>query len=134
MSGLAEFLEARIAEDEEAARDAHYEGQHWLTEEEGVYRWPDDELVHMADRTRDARHIARWDPARVLAECEAKRRLIAFAYDADAIIDGERGCCHSGEAIQAGQCPYMRPDDNEGVRILAAVYASHPDYDPSWRV
>src|SRR6266550_3786728 len=84
MDDLVAFVTARLDEDEAAARESYYEGQRWLTEEEGVYRWPDDELVHTADRKADARHIARHDPARALREVEAKRAIL----DAYVCTDG----------------------------------------------
>ena len=74
---LAALIEANLAGDEEAARESHYDGQRWITEEEGVYRWPDDEMVHHADRKADARHIARQDPARVLRRVKATRELVS---------------------------------------------------------
>jgi hypothetical protein len=103
VTDLAAFLTARLDEDEAAARESYYEGQRWITEEEGVYRWPDDELVQMADRKADARHIARHDPARVLREVEAGRKLVT-------VTEGSRFL----------------------LKILAAIYSDHPDYRPEW--
>lgn len=62
---ITEFLEARIAEDETVARDAIANG-------EGALDWADD-----GDPTDI--HIARHDPARVLAECAAKRAVIVYS-------------------------------------------------------
>lgn len=56
-----------------------------------------------------ADHIARHDPARVLAECEAKRRIVEWA------SDGE-GEFHWSTVLAP----------------LAAVYADHPDYREEW--
>lgn len=120
-SDLIAFLRARLDEDEAAARDSYYEGQRWITEEEGVYRWPDDELVQSADRKADARHIARHDPARALREVEAKR----------AILD------------QLGTDLSYRPPVPPGhqrawaiasliAEKMAAVYSDHPDYRKDW--
>jgi hypothetical protein len=55
--------------------------------------------------------------ARVLAECEAKRRIVEIAGPA---VD-EDGRHLSGSGI---------PDI---LQALAAVYADHSDYDESWR-
>jgi uncharacterized protein DUF6221 len=116
---LVAFLKARLDEDEQAARDAHYEGQRWLSEEEDVCRWPDDELVHIADRKRDARHIARWDPARVLAEVQAKRRLLTqFEL--------------RGNSVRATVHPSTGGVWDDLLRLLALPYASHPDYRSEW--
>jgi hypothetical protein len=126
---VTEFLLARIAEDEATARGAINGGGDagpWLVGADTaphlspttVFR-PSDwrgHIVHacdteLAENPLDvARHIARWDPARVLAECAAKRRLLRDEPCAD--------------------WSYGQPCDH--VRAVAAVYADHPDYDPAW--
>lgn len=110
MSALTTFLLARIAEDEEVARataippwtsDGHYVGNHtWIAEVDGP---------------EDGRHIARWDPARVLAECEAKRAIVGHC--ASGLANGSFGESTLAEAT---------------VRCLAQVYADHQDFDPAW--
>jgi hypothetical protein len=117
---LAAFLAARLDEDEAAARESYYEGQRWLTEEEGVYRWPDDEPVHLADRKADARHIARHGPARALREVAAKRALLTGHEGVHRCDWGE----HRGPGVLGGWC--------KTVRTLAAVYSDHPDYLQEW--
>lgn len=65
-------------------------------------------------------HIARHDPARVLAECEAKRRIVAL----------HRGKPPWREALpECAECGYRSPC--ETLRILALPYADHPDHDPT---
>jgi hypothetical protein len=86
-------------------------------------------VVHQEDSTPDpseAQHIARHDPARVLAEVErarrdiaAKRHILDEIMGYEAKIDGEWGCCHGADAIEAGECPETRPDEIAGVRLLA---------------
>jgi hypothetical protein len=93
---LAAFLLARYDEDEAAARDA----------EAGMDRpW----LAYKQVQTAACRHMGTWDPARVLAECEAKREIVQWY----------------GGALA---------EHEPALRLLAAVYADHPDYDPSWRL
>lgn len=130
---LPAFLLARIAEDEEVARSAYYEGQRWLSEEEDVVRWPEDELVHIASRKRDAAHIARHDPARVLADCAAARDVLTLLRRYEGAIRQESAVAKPGD----------RPPTNlyaardallEAARLLAQPHAAHPDFDPSWRV
>ena len=65
---------------------------------------------------QEVRHIARHDPARVLAECEAKRRIVELF--PDAAQDGD-GWNDAGYSV---------------LRDLAAVYADHPDYREEWRL
>jgi len=128
---LTEFLEARIAEDEEAAR--------WTTEApwqvvsgevlssvsalnvashcEGAYRM----------LPKDAAHIARWDPYRVWAECEAKVQIVARYKGSE-------------DALNAQPDPLKRMAAElivvtllDVLKALALPYADHPDYLPEWR-
>lgn len=90
---LAEFVLARIAEDEHEAR--------WLG--------PCD----CALEGFPLQHGLRC-PERVLAECDAKRRIVAR------------------------KPPLRAPDDVRDVwwdlvALLALPYADHPDYDEAWR-
>lgn len=80
---LAEFLLARIAEDEAWAN-------------RGVRLPPDGNPD---------------DPARVLAECEAKRRILKSAANMMGPTDAEE---------------WLYP-------ILAAVYSDHPHYRDEWK-
>lgn len=126
---LTEFLLARIAEDEEAARAASPGGWSYpgIDSVAGgtlydktrrivdvVYENPHDNdgrivrrlLVPEADA--NGNHIARHDPARVLAECKAKRQL----------VDGFDS---------------WGSDAQWTLRTLALPYADHPDYRDEWR-
>ena len=136
---LIAFLNARLDEDEAAAKKSHYEGQRWLTEEEGVYRWPTDELVHSADRKADARHIARFDPARVLREVAAKRAIVAAHQPMEALYGGWRiDKTWQERGLVCTTCGF---DDSESgvawpcltIRSLAAVYSDHDDYRQEWK-
>jgi hypothetical protein len=67
-----------------------------------------------------AEHIARHDPARVLAECEAKRRIVEpWKYSENEEMDWLYGAGALGR--------------NFAMRALASVCADHPDYDDAWR-
>jgi hypothetical protein len=85
---ITEFLEARIAEDEAEAQP----------------------MAALEDDDRGGWAIAY--AARVLAECKAKRALIAILTPGQEIWDGTR---------------WAGPLD-----IMAAVYKDHPNYDPEW--
>lgn len=102
---LTEFLLARITEDEATA--------------EGCLKdYPPDEpygLEYQHD------HQMRWYPARVLAECEAKRRIVALH---------EPG----GGAWCTSACEGESPAGCDTLRALALPYAEHPDFDPAWKV
>lgn len=117
MSDLTDFLLARISEDEEPARDAHYEGQRWVPEEESVVSLDRDlDVVMTLDRKRDAWFAANWSPARVLAECAAKRGIIRRA-----AINGDDWGDGYDAAIE------------DVLRDLANIYGNHPDYREEWR-
>ena len=117
---LVEFLEARIAEDETGARQAIELRQ-----------------AHPHDGERKiAGDVAESDweftPQRLLAECEAKRRIIAaHDYGWVSLAPGkpeERVCdtCATSGTWDPWPCPTLR--------ALAAPFSSHPDFDPAWRV
>ena len=72
-------------------------------------------------------HTARHDPARVLAECEAKRAVIKAAWSDHCLIEGEWGGGQSQGAMSA------KNDNPAVVEALASVYADHPDFQEAWR-
>lgn len=90
LTDITEFLLSRIAEDEEAARLSPM--RTWEARIPGTF-----EPIQILHKRKDvvaadveenaARHIARWTPARVLAECEAKRRIIEFHQQWPVLID-----------------------------------------------
>ena len=107
---LVEFLLARIAEGEATAREASVDDPHWL---EHIYDNP---------------HIVDWSPARVLAECEAKRRIVE-------LHQGHHECV--GVKFRARRTVLVAPGyqfaNDPTLALLALPYADHPDYDKSWR-
>jgi hypothetical protein len=129
---LVEFLLARVAEDEEVARSAR----------------PQDGDPEYPDYDRASWHEARCGysmgeymtdcgcgvPARVLAECDAKRRIVAWHRLIDGLDtedDPVRGC---GNCIASGmEPPYLIAGPCMTVRLLALPYAGHEDYDEAWR-
>jgi hypothetical protein len=147
---LTDFLRARFDEDEATARAAAEveDSPDWgvggepavfaiqtplgdpsRCEEDNNLMTPnycdDRPLVQPDDLKQGARHlehIARWDPARVLAEVEAKRRIVEELADVP-VDDEDLGVGYSPEWWQ-------------GQRILlylALPYADHPDYRGEWR-
>jgi hypothetical protein len=80
-----------------------------------------------------SQHIARWDPARVLAEVEAKRAMLDVILAYEAKIDGEWGCCHSADAIGAGRCPEIDPNEIHAIRVLAQPYAGREGWREEWQ-
>lgn len=115
MSDLVEFLLARIGEDEESARQAGSgEWESWSHRAGGVdLRDLVENRKRFAEVPSDRdEHIARHSPARVLAECVAKRRIVEHV-EPDPLT--------------------LSPGDDYVLRLLAQVYADHPDYREEWR-
>lgn len=101
---LAEFLLTRFAVDEDGRARA---------------------LRDLAEALRGqgyglaADHLER-ESARVLAECEAKRRIVAIA----------------SEQMEVGRRTLARGWEQmawDALEALALPYADHPDYQPEWR-
>ncbi|MBV6697453.1 hypothetical protein KV557_09985 [Kitasatospora aureofaciens] len=125
---LVTFLRARLDEDERAAVDTltpaanigRFRGK-------PVQRWQvtlNGRGLIDADggrsRARDvypaeAQHVARHDPARVLAEVDAKRRIIDECEGA--VNHDSRGMLSMADSI---------------LSLLALPYRDHPDYRPEW--
>lgn len=112
---LTDFLLARIAEDEAAARPGHE-----VVAPNGGPIWP-------VDNGRDLWHLA-IDPARVLAECDAKRRIVARHYRDrrdECVGCGWTGPLDDARTGPGEECPEMQD--------LALPYADHPDYRDEWK-
>ncbi len=137
---LAEFLLARIAEDKRTAQEAVDPGYRWTADEADVFEHGDlndpercqhhdagkpnlceDARLLQVDSAfahdRDeavATHIAHWDPVRVLAECDAKRRIV--------------------EQVEDVKWTGSYAVRDTVLRLLALSYAGHPDYREEWRL
>lgn len=123
---LVDFLRARLDEDEAAAKKAKPGPWHADGDRGGVYgAHPTDEVV---DYTESAAHIARHDPARVLAEVEAKRQLLDLHQPAETeYVDGD--ICYTCDDLRGVEPAYPC----RTLRLLALPYANHPDYRDEWR-
>ena len=118
---LTEFLLARIAEDEALAQVAT-PGQWdrdsgWSITAPPPEDWSGPYVVVETKQRNDAEFIASHNPARVLAECEAKRRIVELHPE---MLEWCQGC-----AYEAYPCRTLR--------ALALPYSDHPDYLPEWR-
>lgn len=127
---LAEFLLARIAADEAKARDATPGPWRASDGERNVYESGEHANAAVAvgpygcDVGASAEHIARHDPARVLAEVDAKRRIVT-----------------QFQTVTGPDEPIISPEYDDGyidaldyvMKLLALPYAGHRDYRPEWR-
>ena len=108
MSTLTDFLLTRIAEDEATALAGRNADVIWpLRGALGVVTTGEDLYLAVT-------------PDRVLAECEAKRRIIAAWPDPFG----------QWTAVQADAA---RAQKDPTLRALALPYATHPDYRDEWR-
>ena len=145
MDDLIAFLRARIDEDEQAARNAGDVRPVWVYDRENfrVITAPGQRTLVSADGTPlpdrwivaagspdrlfldvNGAHIALHDPARVLAEVDAKRRIIdAYELATRAAVDDPL----NDEAV------FYAKGLERSVLLLALPHAGHPDYREEWR-
>ena len=160
MDDLVQFLHTRLDEDEQTARavedgSAPWDGQ-WVADGSDALRTRNGHVLAYGHRTTDGRdlpvplrpglvdHVARHDPARVLAEVDAKRQTVARHVPERrrlTLVDAEGGttsfafyvctACTPNRTIEHGQgiVEWPCPD----ARVLALPYADHPDYRGTWR-
>jgi hypothetical protein len=150
VSDLEAFLTARLDEDEAAAKaapgsrwrafaDEDVAGasvfdEHWRLLEPTRYDndpfsgKPPAAAAQYIERGRDelVTHIARHDPARVLREVEAKRKILgAYVY---ASRHDRPGTSDYKDGVSDGEVEALAM----AAHALAAVWSDHPDYDPGW--
>lgn len=119
MDDLVSWLSAQIAEDERVARaamDPDGKATGWW--------WSDPASPTEA-------HIARWDPARVLAECAAKRAILGRhkprridGRDGDGMERSARWCDCCDEEWGRSGCA--------DVQSLAQPHATRSGFRPEW--
>lgn len=112
---------------------------------EAVERYDEPFAIVIGGRA-EHRHIARWDPSRVLAEVEANRRILDLhvgAHDCPEMVTGTYPADWPPDAPygKAGQ-PWAHPsvehfEDGQPcstVRLLAQPYAGRPGWREEWRL
>lgn len=151
MSDVASFVRARLDEWEQAARTCPRPDA-WSVEDDR--RWGEERDAWLIGSGKPiasfpyeyggaltADHIARHDPARVLAQVAAMRAIVdlhaltvskldSWAFDPDT---GERvptqyevdcAVCGWASDVPTSACPTLRH--------LAAIWRGHDEYDPAW--
>jgi hypothetical protein len=137
---LAQFVENRLDEIEEAAlavlgvnlivdrrlgKPLPRWGRDGSSIRDGVTERRDDRILRVKHTwAREAEHIIRHDPARVLDEVDAKRRTLTR----HASCGTGTGYCDDGGHgwDEIGGCADLAD--------LAAPDHEHPDYNPAWKV
>jgi hypothetical protein len=126
---LADWLLAQIAEDEAVARAANAS----LSD---LDCWAAVGSDAIAIRKYEVgAHIARHDPARVLAECASKRRIVELHPHTERVIaegyigaNAGFGCevCHDWDGVTEGL------GNCDTLRALAQPYADRPGWQEGW--
>lgn len=128
MSGLVEFLRARLDEDEAKAAPLARP-----VEKQGLVDWP---AAIAALGPGWYGYLVRHRPDRILREVAAKRRIVDAHPIDDDLSEYARSCgvglsfgcgvCHEWDGVVTGDgyCGTLR--------LLAAPYSDHPDYNPDW--
>ncbi|UOY02390.1 DUF6221 family protein [Blastococcus sp. PRF04-17] len=121
---LDQFLLDRIAEDKRIATDAALAS--------GREEWTADDLPGTDRPHQVGDHLSRHDPARVLAECSAKRRLVLACRDARPEY---RFLGRRPEGL--ADFPLSPADQHQlaavTLALLALPYADHAEYQKAWR-
>jgi len=115
---LTEFLLARLAEDEAVARES-YEA---VPPAFGAY----------GRLMLDAIDYLIVDPARVLAECETKRRIVAWCSERDRVYIGTLATDIPREKDFVPGA-LVHQTDAIMLRFLALPYADHEHFQEEWR-
>lgn len=162
MSDLVAFIRSRLDEDEAAALATEHvhggpvtlswsvAGRRHLQFDNGcsedymavrcgnlAFGW--DRILIARDEVRGgplAEHIARWDPARVLAEVSAKRTILDLHEQTECVN------CEDACRIPGTSCRTCHHDEENGVwrydgtcRTLLALtqpFSEHPDWNQDW--
>lgn len=146
MDDLVQFLRDRLDEDEQIAAQAVSPDSDcpaspkWDALLESIKRgWEiftdQRRLVVASVGELDARHIARHDPARVLAEVDAKRRILdehppGVGWDGNN-LDGP--VCRTCSEVGTDGGLHGDPYPCTTVRLLALPHAEEPGYREEWR-
>lgn len=145
-SPIIDFIEARLEEDWQIACEASQDGDAGNTWSVGAHRREFRQEARIGDDREDLvfdikdgvcvgfdellAFLTRHDPARVLREVAAKRRVMErhYRYDGSALYDYCAGCPSGDDSgypeVELNDCPELRD--------LAAPYSNHPDFDPNW--
>ena len=112
MTALTEFLIARIAEDETLAAD--------LLERAGAENY--GVQIDRGSVLPESTDVVGFGYARVLAECEAKRRIVELA---------DRGFAEGAKRSDASALGFTLII-TDVLLALAQVHSDHPDYRVEW--
>jgi hypothetical protein len=144
---IVEFIKTQLDEDEAAVKTMGVErhGRWWASQRIDGSFDPEGTTVYFDVRRSDglgymhlgtpgmlsgptAAHIARHDPAAVLADVAAKRAVIELYETAKTALEASAG------TVLAGAAKLNLRAYGNAVRALAAAYANRPGFKPEWRL
>jgi hypothetical protein len=147
MDDLAAFVVARLDEDEAMAKAATpgpwvpagaddcwfvTSTTHGLVTT-GCNETPGDGMLFIERDKRDARHVARHDPAQVLRDVAAKRAILKrWEFSRNQVAVGAVNEAAGYGASDPGW-PLRENSHELDVRSIAAVYSDHSDYRQEWQ-
>jgi hypothetical protein len=123
---LADFLRARLDEDEAAARA----GLDYLAHQHATWTEAVNYLCRPGVGLLLGAYLDQQDPARVLADVEAKRAALDLSDAIDSEVEAMRVLSRSdpARALIDGR----RAAVDVVLRLLAQPYRDHPDWRPEW--
>lgn len=121
MDDLVRWLGEQYDADERIARAAGEEdGPDWQYDGHAVVTHREGDLVAVGSQDfmepERGEHIAEHDPARVLREVDAKRKVVGGL-----------------EHLARDDNPFVSSIADDSLRLLALPYADRPGYQESWR-
>jgi hypothetical protein len=132
--GLAEFLAARLNDDEEYARTVQRAAERHAEaatdpqlKDMAALALPlltDPSMLRLMSRVVDSKVAPPNDLKRVLREVDVKRKILA-----DIVPELERWAAF----VDGEYNSYPDYDGDALLKMLAAVYQDHPDYDRAWK-
>lgn len=134
---IADFLLARIADDGAVARNWDSDAEcrvasMWVSEHSYTTiasGRPGQPWFADGHEVDDPQHVSiLFDPARVLAECAAKRQIVERLH---VECSGHPGPHMPHADYGPGFC-WRADEDSDILRALASVYADHSDYRSEW--
>lgn len=129
MVDLVQWLTAQLDEDERIARRATVRqagGEFWTYDDESGVQAKSGLGVARRAVPVHGEHIARHDPARVLREIDAKRKLVRWHYRRP----GPKWTTPGAEGFECATCDQQFPCLT--LRLLTTVYRDRPGYREEW--
>lgn len=121
---IVAFLTARLDEDEQVAQMASPDNRYF-------------DLLGGSDE--EYAYLTRFSTARVLADVEVKRRIVQELHGSEVHHIDNNYPVSTDTRYVCSSCGDQGVESEEGVaypcltlRLLASLYAGHPDYRPQW--